>query len=247
MTAVAERRIARVRTACLFTSDPDTTRTTEHLMSAVFNRLPSPAMIVASLALVLALGGVSYAAGVLPANSVGAKQLKKRAVSLRKITPAARNALRGQKGAPGPAGTTGAVGPKGDTGPPGPFPGLLPSGKTVRGAYTLVGTAAAAGTLATDSISFGFVLAAPPTDHFIPVAGPANAGCPGTAAAPEASPGHLCVYEAKRINAAVPATIDPVTGTGTSGSVRAYGAAVLTKSIAGGLFFSGGSWAVTAP
>lgn len=225
-------------------------------MSAAFNRLPSPAMIVASLALVVALGGVSYAAGVLPANSVGAKQLKKRAVSLQKLTPAARSALRGQKGDkgdPGPAGTTGAVGPKGDTGqkgetgPPGPFPGLLPSGKTVRGAYSLIDTAGAAGSLATDSISFGFVLAAAPTDHFIPAAGPADASCPGTAAAPEASPGHLCVYEAKRINAAVPAIIDPVTGTGTSGSARAYGAAVLTKSVAGGTFFSGGSWAVTAP
>jgi len=41
---------------------------------------PSPAMIVAIVALVLSLGGTSYAAIVLPAGSVGTTQLKKNAV-----------------------------------------------------------------------------------------------------------------------------------------------------------------------
>jgi hypothetical protein len=41
---------------------------------------PSPAMIVAIIALVLALGGTSYAAITLPAGSVGTKQLQKNAV-----------------------------------------------------------------------------------------------------------------------------------------------------------------------
>lgn len=41
---------------------------------------PSPAMIVAIIALVLALGGTSYAAIMLPAGSVGTKQLQKNAV-----------------------------------------------------------------------------------------------------------------------------------------------------------------------
>jgi hypothetical protein len=97
-------------------------------MSANLRRLPSPALIVACVALVVALGGVSYAAGVLPANSVGAKQIKKRAVGLQKITPAARAALTGQKGEKGdqgpagpagPAGAQGTPGPKGDSGQPG--------------------------------------------------------------------------------------------------------------------------------
>ena len=39
---------------------------------------PSPAMIVAIVALVLSLGGTSYAAIVLPANSVGTTQIKKK-------------------------------------------------------------------------------------------------------------------------------------------------------------------------
>jgi Pentapeptide repeats (8 copies) len=43
--------------------------------------VPSPAMIVACVALFVALGGTSYAAIVLPANSVGTKQIKKSAVT----------------------------------------------------------------------------------------------------------------------------------------------------------------------
>ena len=46
---------------------------------------PSPAMIVACVALFVALGGTSYAAIVLPANSVGTKQIKKNAVTGAKI------------------------------------------------------------------------------------------------------------------------------------------------------------------
>jgi hypothetical protein len=41
--------------------------------------------VIASLALFVALGGASYAAVALPANSVGTKQLKKSAVSASKL------------------------------------------------------------------------------------------------------------------------------------------------------------------
>jgi hypothetical protein len=47
-------------------------------------RKPSPAMIVAILALIVAMAGGAYAAAV-PKNSVGAKQLKKNAVKTGKI------------------------------------------------------------------------------------------------------------------------------------------------------------------
>jgi hypothetical protein len=43
--------------------------------------LPSPALVVACLALLVALGGTGYAAIKLPANSVGTKQLKRGAVT----------------------------------------------------------------------------------------------------------------------------------------------------------------------
>lgn len=51
-------------------------------------RAPSPAMIVACVALFVALGGTSYAAIKLPANSVGTKQLKNSAVTGVKVKDA---------------------------------------------------------------------------------------------------------------------------------------------------------------
>jgi len=47
--------------------------------------VPSPAMLVACIALFVALGGTSYAAIKLPANSVGTKQIKKSAVTAAKV------------------------------------------------------------------------------------------------------------------------------------------------------------------
>lgn len=88
-------------------------------------RLPSPAMIVALVALVLALGGTGYAAVVLPKNSVGAPQLKKSSVTAKKIRGGAITSakikdrsllardfksgqlLAGPQGAPGPQGVPG--------------------------------------------------------------------------------------------------------------------------------------------
>ncbi len=43
-------------------------------------RAPSPALVVSSIALLVALGGTSYAALVLPSNSVGTKQIMNGAV-----------------------------------------------------------------------------------------------------------------------------------------------------------------------
>ena len=47
--------------------------------------VPSPAMIVACVALFVALGGTSYAAATLAANSVGTRQLKNGAVTATKV------------------------------------------------------------------------------------------------------------------------------------------------------------------
>ena len=48
-------------------------------------RRPSPALVVAFVALLIALGGTSYAAFRLPRNSVGTKQLRQNAVTASKI------------------------------------------------------------------------------------------------------------------------------------------------------------------
>src|SRR5215208_6013466 len=87
---------------------------------------PSPALVVAILALFVALGGTSYAAITLPRDSVGTIQLKAGAVTSAKVSdgtlaaidlsPAARRALTGRAG---PQGPTGPKGDKGDPGAPG--------------------------------------------------------------------------------------------------------------------------------
>jgi hypothetical protein len=55
---------------------------------------PSPAMVVAFIALFVAIGGSSYAVTRLPAKSVGAKQLRKGAVRTANL---ANGAVTGQK------------------------------------------------------------------------------------------------------------------------------------------------------
>jgi hypothetical protein len=84
-------------------------------------RRPSPALVVACLALAVALGGTGYSAIVLPANSVGTKQLRNGAVVAAKVKPhslVARNFMDGQLPA-GPAGPKGADGLAGAAGPAG--------------------------------------------------------------------------------------------------------------------------------
>lgn len=88
---------------------------------------PSPAMIVALIALFVSLGGAAFAAGILPKNSVGSKQLKKNSVTSVKVKDASLKAAdfaAGQLPA-GAKGATGATGPKGATGEvtPGTFLG----------------------------------------------------------------------------------------------------------------------------
>jgi len=87
-------------------------------MNVIRRRLPSPAMLVACVALIVALGGVSYAAGVLPKNSVGTAQLKKNAVTATKVKNQSLMAADFRAGQlpTGPQGPAGPQGPKGDKG-----------------------------------------------------------------------------------------------------------------------------------
>jgi len=136
---------------------------------AIWKHRPSPATVIACLALAVALGGTTYAAVVLPANSVGTPQLKNDAVTSPKIKNGSLLAADFKKGQipPGPAGPAGSTGPTGPTGPPGPYPDTLASGKTVRGAFNMGGTAASAGSLANTSISFIYAFATAPTVRIV--------------------------------------------------------------------------------
>ncbi len=69
------------------------------------------ANVISTLCLFLLLGGgAAYAANQLPKNSVGAKQLKKGAVTPAKLTKATKKALLGPAGPQGLPGTPGAPG-----------------------------------------------------------------------------------------------------------------------------------------
>src|SRR2546423_15716848 len=73
---------------------------------------PSPAMVIACLALTLVLGGTGYAASkALPRNSVTSVQVRDHSLL-------ARDFRAGElpRGAPGPAGPAGAAGPTGPAG-----------------------------------------------------------------------------------------------------------------------------------
>jgi hypothetical protein len=77
---------------------------------------PTPSMVIACFALLVVLGGTSYAAvQALPRNSVTTVQVKDRSLL-------ARDFKAGQlpRGAPGPVGPVGPTGPTGPAGPAGP-------------------------------------------------------------------------------------------------------------------------------
>jgi hypothetical protein len=83
---------------------------------------PTPAMLVALLALFLAAGGVGYAAtsigsGQITNNSVRSADIRDGTLALRDLSPKTRSTLRG---AGGVRGHTGARGLEGATGPVGP-------------------------------------------------------------------------------------------------------------------------------
>jgi hypothetical protein len=98
------------------------------MIARLLRHRPSPAIVIACVALLLALGGVSYAATALPRNSVGTAQLRNNAVTSSKVRNHSllradfKNGQvpRGPAGPAGPTGATGAQGPKGPTGATGP-------------------------------------------------------------------------------------------------------------------------------
>ena len=103
----------------------------EVLMRRILSHRPSPAMVVAFIALLVGLGSSAYAQLTIPRNSVGNPQLKRNAVTSSKVKN--RSLLRrdfragqlprgprGFTGPQGPQGPQGAAGPRGLTGERGP-------------------------------------------------------------------------------------------------------------------------------
>lgn len=149
----------------------------------------------------------------------------------------------GQNGENGEDGEPGEPGPEGPTGPEGsPWTelGTLPSGETLTGSWSTFGEALI-------PIEFNIPLAAGlPEENTHPAAPDAN--CPGTAADPQADPGHLCVYTA----GITPAESGEVLGIHDTSAEGFPTGGAATSGAA--VFYAGsessaawGTWAVTAP
>ena len=180
---------------------------------------------------------VATAATAGAASLITGKQIKDGTISTKDLAKSVRKQLRrpAVAGATGPAGVQGSQGPAGKDGAQGPagsFASVLPSGRTLKGAFYL--------TSAITSYSFASGLASVPTVRVRAFGSPASTECPGSAADPQAGPGSLCLYQSNNsaASACVFATDDPnssctsATKYGFSGSSNAQ--------------FQG-QWAVTAP
>ena len=213
------------------------------------------ANVVATICLFIVLGGSAYAVTTLPSGSVGSKQLRTDAVSSTKVKNGSLLAKDFKKGQlpKGPQGPRGATGPAGPQGTPGPFADTLPPGVTLRGAFILAADAAGdgghgevdpktgekPGEPAATQVSWGFRLSAPPEVHIIPVEGGGSLACPGSAASPEAGPGHVCLYQTyvsqiAALHVLADSAID-----------SRYGLGLFSNAMGPGLNEITGTWAVT--
>ena len=163
---------------------------------------------VALLALFVALGGTSYAAVTRPKDSVTAKQIKAGAVLTAEVKDGSllkKDFKPGQlpAGATGPEGPQGIQGPQGDPGIQGPpgDPGAagrsaltpLETGETVMGYVSGDFEASAAGGDWRAVVSFPIPGSTAPAQSFVDNVSPGET-CSGSAAAPTAPAGTLCVY-----------------------------------------------------
>src|SRR4051794_9365773 len=128
---------------------------------------------VALLALVIALGGTSYAATQLPKKSVGTAQLQAKAVTSAKLSKKVQTQLAtvGVPGPQGAAGAPGGPGPKGDQGVQG-VPG--PTSAGVGGVNTSVTPTAG---VVVPSLSAATVTLDQPGKVLVMVTGTFSVGC----------------------------------------------------------------------
>lgn len=130
--------------------------------------------------------------------------------------------------------------------PPSPAAGS-PRPLSMRGEYSVVDTAAAAGAIDYASIAFPRPLAAglPGTAvHVVTFGSAPTVNCPGSASDPVAAPGQLCFYERVRANVA---SVTVFSGATAGGGTSAHGVTMLVTSTAGGNYGLYGRWVLTVP
>jgi hypothetical protein len=199
-------------------------------------RLPSPSIVISVIALIVAVGGGSFAIAALThhdkkvVKQISNQQITKRAKKLSVKRAKTADSATTAASATSAANATGLSGP-------------LASGQTLIGYVNTTGHSAAGEIAPEATISFPIPLATAPAVHIIPVGGPPTSDCPGTDANPSATGGSLCIYESVIVGAtgmAVPAGLHPVT-------VTRFGLPGLLASGTNGDYIARAAWAVTAP
>lgn len=244
---------------------------------------PTYPAVVSTLALVVALGGGAYAAVGIPDKAgtfhgcvdgkTGVLRVVRSAASCHKkhtaqvggkrvVVPAERavtfdqSGRSGAKGDAGPSGAKGDPGPAGAKGDPGPVDGTLPSGATEMGSFAARAVDGASVDSVDVVLNFALRPALPMTAYLVFPDAPGTP-CQGSAAAPTAPRGTLCVYLSvqQNLEAYSPSVstaplkfIDPATTVqigDTSASVRPYGLLLRANAAASGDFYAYGTWALT--
>jgi Collagen triple helix repeat (20 copies) len=199
----------------------------------------SYANVAATLALVFSMTGGALAANHYLISST--KQIKPSVLAKLKGNKGPKGAAgaAGAAGLAGAKGATGTTGEKGVQGEPGPLLSALPSGKTETGSYGFASTRAT-GSPYTPALetSYPTPLSFSPTVNLVKSGGSSTAACPGTAGAPTATAGNLCLYEERED---VALNVLTVPGEGH------FGFLVFFLATAGANYEDYGTWAVTAP
>lgn len=221
---------------------------------------PSPAMVVAVVALVFAMVGGAVAASSQSGAGKSAATSKKKT---------GKRGPKGPRGPAGPIGLTGPTGPAGapgSTGPAGPLLESLPAGKTLKGVWGIGGSLGAdeGPGRALIQISFQFPVSPAPDVVYVNEEGTGEGAfqlpqvgavaalepeeaeeiCPGTAAAPASTAGTLCVYAEEEAEAFFNAG-DAFGGLwATIGRASTLGT-VVPMRVVEELGYARGTWAVT--
>jgi hypothetical protein len=204
------------------------------------------ANVTATLALVVALGGTSYAALTVGGENVrddsltgadirdGSLTAADLAFAQRAVAQKKKKKKKVKRGPPGPAGATGPPGQNGAAF----FGEPLPSGKTEVGPWVTKGNSWG-GSVA---VQFNPPLPAPLDSahlHYLPSPIVPTAECPGHG---EAAPGHLCMYAS--VNLSFQSFQNPTNFASVSAATFGVNALFFTDGSTSG---GSGSWAVTAP
>ena len=227
------------------------------MLSTLRTRFGIPG-VISVIALVFTMIGGAYAAN----HNAGATMSAKSKGKVGPRGPRGKPGPAGPQGLQGPKGDSGAAGPEGKQGPPGKdgqtgFAATLPAGETLTGVWgTSGGPSAPNGDLSMAAISFPFSVSPAPTVIAILESGTAGikispngalapateeeitADCPGSAAAPTAEAGFLCVYTTKETGSSIDMT-------GSFEAAHPFGV-VLPYRTFNAAGFVKGTWAVTA-